>query len=258
MTISILDEFSKIDFSEYPDFHEYNTPLERGLWVLWVAKDKLEIKSLTADLIALIIVEILEVSITANSIKQSFNKAKNKIHTYPGDKNVNYGIMKVGKEYLLSKNKNSIELCYFEPEKPYTSKNILSKDILGSLKGELSIIDPYCGKRTLDILKCSDEKKKIRLITKINNLNKNKKDSFIREFRDFKIEYPHIEIRDYSKGDIHDRYIISDDSIVFLGHSIKNLGNTKESFANIVNNNDVHKLLIKNFNDRWSNSSSIV
>ena len=107
----------------------------------------------------------------------------------------------------------------------------------------------------MDILK--DLKNlKVQFLTRIDNLKSNKKSRFLRDLKDLKSENPNIEFRDYPNTDIHDRYIISTESLVILGHSIKDLGK-KESFAIIFDKNKneiIFQALIENFNRRWKQS----
>lgn len=256
---NIVQKFEKTDTSGYPDFYSYQKPLERGLWILWVAKDNLGAKKLTAEEIALIIKDVKEVSSKAISFTNSFNKAKDKIHIYQDSDEVRYEIMKAGKDHLISlKKEEYINLFYFEPEKRYTSKRVLSKDILLGLKGNIKILDPYCGERTLDVLK--DQKHpNIKLLTKIDNLRGSNKSRFLRELQDFKSENPNMEFRDYPHTDIHDRYLISSNNLVILGHSIKDLGG-KESFAIVLDrttNKNIFEAMIENFNRRWKQSTAL-
>jgi len=166
--------------------------------------------------------------------------------------------MKPGKDYLIPQ-EGSIEVFYFEPGKRYTSKRLLSKKILDSLKGELKIVDPYCGERTLDVLK-DVKNRAIKFLTKVGNLREKERNQFLRELRDFKSENPNkIKFGNYSHTDIHDRYIISSESLVILGHSIKDLG-AKESFAIILNkdtNRNIFDALLENFNRRWKQSTPL-
>jgi hypothetical protein len=165
--------------------------------------------------------------------------------------------MKPGKDHLISHIKEgSIEVFYFESDKRYTSKRILSKNILHNLKGELRIVDPYCGERTLDILG-NVKNRVVKFITRVENLREKDKKRFLREIKDFKSEHSEIEFKNYPHKDIHDRYIISSELLVILGHSIKDLG-AKESFAIILNkdtNKNIVEALIENFNRRWKQSS---
>jgi len=260
MDKDITDEFNKVDTSDFPDFDNYKTVLERGLWVLWVAKEKLGIKVLSAKQIASIVRDVKEVSVTERSIANAFGKAGNKIHVYKRKYDTSlFQIMKSGKDFLRSKlSEEQVEIFYFEPGNCYSSKRILSNDLLGKIEGDLGIVDPYCGTRTLDVLK-GVEGKKIRIITQLNKLRALQKSSFLRELADFKTEYNHVEFRDYPLNDIHDRYVVSSDSLVILGHSIKDLG-SKETFAIVLNEKtakDIVGELKNNFNERWNNSVPI-
>jgi hypothetical protein len=251
--------FAEVDTSDFPDFYSYEKPLERGLWILWVAKEKLGIKRLTTEEIASVIRDVKEVGIEARSITNSFNKSGNKIHTYHEGGQVYFEIMKLGKDHLISQVKEvSIQVVYFEPGKPYTSKRLLSKNILGSLKGELRIVDPYCSERTLDILR-NIKNEHVKFVTRMDNLREKEKERFLRELQDFESEKPNVEFRNYPSADIHDRYIISSDSLVVLGHSIKDLG-CKESFAITLNkdmNKNIVEAVIESFDRRWKRSSAL-
>lgn len=254
----LLKKFTNVDTSNYPDFDNFSKPLGQGLWVLWVAKEELKIKRLSSDQIALIIVNVKETSIGTKSLVTSFNRAGKKIHRYKENNEIYYEIMKVGKEYLLSLVKtNKISTIYFEPDKRYTSKRLLLRTILNNLKGELRIVDPYCGMRTLDIL--SNIKNKVLFLTRLDNLRTKDKNSFLRDLKDFNPEHRNTEIRNYQYNDIHDRYIISSKSLIILGHSIKDLGN-KESFAIVLykhTSRNIFEALIENFNRRWKKASTI-
>ena len=255
----ISKRFAEVDTSDFPDFYSYEKPLERGLWILWVAKEKLRIKRLTTEEIASVIRDVKEVSIEAKSITNSFNKSRNKIHTYHEGGQVYFEIMRPGKDYLISQTKEgSTHVVYFEPDKQYTSKRLLSKNIFDSLKGELRIVDPYCSERTLDILK-DIKNEHVKFLTRVDNLREKEKGRFSREIQDFKLEKPNVKFRNYPNTDIHDRYIISSDSLVVLGHSIKDLG-SKESFAITLNkdmNKNIVEAVIESFDRRWKRSSTL-
>lgn len=253
----LLKQFKEVDTSDIPDFYSYNKPFERSLWVLWVTKEKLGIKRLLAKEITSIVRDVKEISIDERTITNSLNRAGGKIHIYQEDGKVYYEIMKLGKDHLISQIKGgSIEVLYFEPDKNYTSKRVLSKNILDNLSDELRIVDPYCGERTLDVLS-NIKKRELKFLTRVENLRERERERFLREVKDFKIEHPKIEFRNYSYTDIHDRYIISSEQMVILGHSIKDLG-TKESFAIILNNGsnkNIVDALVENFNRRWKESA---
>jgi len=158
-TPGLTKKFSRLNTAVFPDFYSYNTSLERGLWVLLVAKDKLKIRKLTAEEVAIIIRDVKEISIDARSITNAFNRAGNKVHIH--EKKF-FEIMNPGRELLYSQiSKGAVEILYFEAGKRYSSKRCMSQEFLEGLKGDLKIVDPYPGGRTLDIL--SKVKNKINL-----------------------------------------------------------------------------------------------
>lgn len=256
---TLVEMFKDLNTSDFPDFYSFKKPLERGLWVLLVSKDKLERKKLTAEQIASVIRDVKEISIDATSITKSFNRAGDKIHTYQEGEETSYEIMRPGKDHIISQVKEgTLKVFYFEPGKPHTSRRQLAKNVLANLKGTLRVVDPYCGERTLDIF--SDVKNRtIKFLTRIENLRDRDRSRFLRALQDFKTENPNIEFRNYPNTDIHDRYIISSELLAILGHSIKNLGG-KESFAIVFNKNsskDIVEALIENFNRRWKKSKQL-
>jgi len=260
MELSIQEQFSTIDTSDLPRFDDCCTILEQALWVLWVAKEKLQRKMLSAEQIASVLRDVQEISINVTSITQALKRAGDKIHTYQRGGEVFYEIMKPGKERLKSlRTEGELEVFYFEPEERYSSKRLLATSILNMLTGEIRIVDPYFGERTLDVI--TDVKgRPIKFLTKLGNIaNVNAKNRLLRELGDFKTENADIEFRDYPHKDLHDRYIISPTSLVLLGHSMKNLG-AKESFAIVLNkasSKNVYEALSENFDRRWKQSNTL-
>jgi len=249
----LLTKFKKANASTLPSFDLYKNPLERGLWILWVAKDKLKTNQLSADQIVLILREVKEVSVKKRSIINAFNRVPDKVHRH---NKILYEIMKPGKDHLRAQAGNGpIAVFQFEPGKPYSSKNLVLADILGDLKGELKIVDPYCGSQTLEVM--SKIKNKIKFMTRIDNLKPKDKNTFLSALKDFKTEYKHAEFGNYACSDIHDRYIITTDALIILGYSIKNLGD-KESFAIMLDshaNKNIYDALCDVFNRRWKSST---
>lgn len=152
--------------------------MDRSLWILCILKDFGDINQLSATQISRILREGLEINLPAKSIVKSLNRAGDRIFVNNIDGINFYEIMGSGREYIISKEKTTItSLYYFEPEKKYTSKRILSNNILLNLKGELKIVDPYIGTRTLDIL--SNVKNNIKFLTRLNLLSTSQQLSLI-------------------------------------------------------------------------------
>lgn len=259
LEVDLAEEFRNVDTEDFPDFYVYKKPLEMGLWILWVAKEKLGVKRLTAEQLALIIRGVKEISIEAKSITNSFNRAEGKVHTHHEGGNVYFEIMKPGKDHLMeSIREGPIEIFMFEPGKRYSSKKILAENILVNFQGQLRILDPYCGERTLGILH-KIKNSNVKFLTRIENLQDKDRKRLLLELKDFKLENPNIEIRNYPNTDIHDRYIITSEQLAILGHSIKDLGG-KESFAIILSkdtNKNIFEALMENFNRKWKQSTSL-
>ena len=257
----LVDGFKRLDTSDLPDFYGLTSPLDMALWVLLVAKDKLGIEQLAADDIADVLVQAKERSTTPQAIANAFNRASGKkIHIITGGPKAYYQIMKEGRDHLIRGSEEaSLLLHYFEPGKPYQNKSILREKVLPLLGGPLKIVDPYCGIRTLDLV-VNANTEKVQLLTQLSSLNnKKKEEEFVREFAEFKIEHPEVEIRNWTKSELHDRYILSENSLVILGQSIKDLG-TKESFAVVFARQHFGNIfddILSAFNRRWQGAEPI-
>ena len=254
----LIEKFKSLKDLNIPDFSQFDKPLERGLWILFISKEYCSKKKLTCEQISQIILEVMEESVNSKAIKNAFNRTKGKLHIYKEEGNVYFEIMKPGKTYILSRGKGSIDLFYFKPKNKYSSKRVLSKDVFGKISGDFLMVDPYLSERTLDLLS-NISCKSGKILTSLSKLKESRKKVLLREYEDFKNEFPHMEIRDYSPSELHDRYIISCGFFIILGYSIKDLGN-KESFAILLDRkfcSDLPESLIATFNRRWKQSKSI-
>ena len=257
--MSILNFFRNKDVPDFPNFTNYKKPLEMGLWVLWVAKDDLGVRKLSSDEVSSVIIEILETSVDSLSITRAFSRAGKKIHPHKENNIVKYEIMREGKDHLKRvANLDLDNIIYFEPGKKYTSKRQLINTVLTELVGDLKIVDPYCSERTIDVLsniKCNN----IKIITKTAYLSSSQRDNLKRTLKDYYDEGNNLEIREYPNDDLHDRYIISEQNLILLGHSIKDLG-AKESFALVLSkeySKNICESLLELFNRRWKSSQPL-
>jgi len=147
----------------------------------------------------------------------------------------------------------SVSVFKIESGTPRQARRKLG-EILKSLQGTLLICDPFYGISTLDSLDFIPKKCGVRFLTQKTNESARKIDGAL---RDFNKERPSIEFRIAPiTTKIHDRYIITGDEILILGHGLKDIGN-KESFIIRLNKvlvpdliNDTRKL----FNREWSNA----
>jgi len=258
----VVTRFADADTSDLPDFHELQSLLDQGLWVLYVAKEKLGVKRVALNDIVRIMRECKEVNAKPYSVLKAFARHEEMIHSTKDESEMLFEIMRPGKDRLTSlptslKKGGEVEIYHFEPGKKYSSKRILSQDVFKSLDGDLKIVDPYCDIRTLDFLR--DARQDVNFLTRIANISEPQKSRFLRELADFRGEHPQIEFRSYPNNDLHDRYVISASYLVILGHSIKDIGG-KESFAILLSKDlsqNVSEALTEAFERRWKQSIQI-
>lgn len=254
-----IKKFREADTSGIVDFNVCEKPLDMALRVLCIAKDKIRQRKLTAERIAVTILDVEEISITKNSITNALKRAQDKIHRYYENGDTYYEIMKPGKEYLLSLQKSDlVNAFYFEPDSRYTAKRLIKNQVFKNLTGSLKFVDPYCGERTLDLLENLNDIP-IKFLTRLDFLRDRDRNRFIREVSDFKVENNNVEFRNYPDADLHDRYVISEEQVILIGHSIKDLG-SKESFAVALGREyyrEIYEALNSNFIKRWDISRII-
>jgi hypothetical protein len=129
--------------------------------------------------------------------------------------------------------------------------------VLGALKGTVRVCDPYYGVRSLDGLELVPTKVKVRFLTARTNESATK---WAGALKDFKKERPNVELRLAARPqDLHDRYVLSDDKILIIGHGLKDIGG-KESFVIVLPRTLASDLLgdvQRSFDQKWANATSI-
>ena len=230
-----------------------------ALWVLLACKDGGLQRKLTAQQIVDVIVQTQEASIDAQSITNSLKRAGTRIHRHREGNETTYEIMRPGREHVRSLGgANSVYALYFEPGKRYSAKRLFVREVMNELRGEVKVVDAYCGTRTLDIL-ASLTVTSMSLLTRLENLPPHERGALTREIADFKTEHKNAAFRDYPSRDIHDRYILTDNKVILLGHSMKDLG-AKESFCVVLNpgdSGDLCELVRSSFSAKWALSQVI-
>ena len=229
--------------------------LLKSLWILHICKKNTLAEALSPTGISHIAYKILEEDIHKNSISKALSRAGKKIKRH-GDGLVE--IMGPGKkelEKLRSLGQNKIILI--TGERPWTDKNREFVNFIKLLKGEIFILDPYYGIETLQILSNFENSKKVYFLT--SRMGGGENPALVtKEMARFKKEFKNIEMSAYPKfGELHDRYIISDNFFVIVGHGLKDIGN-KECFLIAIPAEDVKELtttLKINFKKRWENST---
>jgi hypothetical protein len=117
-------------------------------------------------------------------------------------------------------------LCV-EAGRPHTAHGSLA-ELLKNISGSVRICDPYYGTRTLSRLAELGGCDEVRFLTQTPD---GKEKAFIDALvADFCKEHPQVAFRKASTPGIHDRYILSPDSLMILGHGLKDIGG-KQSFV---------------------------
>jgi hypothetical protein len=176
----------------------------------------------------------------------------------------------MSKEYLwtfriMTKGKREIEnllgsglmkVVRIEGGQPRTARRQLS-DMLAELKGTVRICDPYYGVRTLESLDHLPNGCGVRFLTAKTSESAQKIQG---TFRDFTKERPNTEFRIAANpSDLHDRYVLTDDSLLILGHGLKDIGG-KESFMIRLGQDlapDLLHDLTTSFDARWQRASAL-
>ncbi len=151
---------------------------------------------------------------------------------------------------------NENMILFVSGKQPWTDRNEKFVDFINKLHGEILILDPYYGIDTLQILSKFPKDKKIRFLTA--QLGKDENENIIKkDLVRFKKEFTKISMAIYPKFfELHDRYILSDDFFIVVGHGFKDFGN-KECFFIGLPTKEIKELtkdLRILFEERWKNS----
>jgi hypothetical protein len=232
------------------------SPLEKGLIVLTLAQDKLGQEYLSASEIVTIL-EMLGITVNKTGLINSFNATVNKKIIIDKERGyTKYKAMIIGKEYIKDWFlPNGPNILYVEGGKPFSTRKKL-EEIFQGLKGDICICDTYLGERSFDIISSLPKGSKIKFLT--SNLS-DKPEKIRGVQKDFQKEFPKSEFRLYLKKDIHDRYIVTANNLLIIGHGIKDIGN-KESFIILIDSSigqDTIDTVITNFDDKWKSSQML-
>ncbi len=252
----IVGHLKKFDLSKYSDVSTLG-PLENALWCLLVVKDNTMVKKLTAKAISYILLNTIEIHIDEKSIIRAFSRAGNKIKSDKINSKIFYEIMSPGKEYLANISiDNNTKIYFVNGDNAWSSTNKNLPALIKKLNEEIMIVDPFYGLGTLTNLDKISENKKIRFLTSKLGNDENE-DKFKKEFLKFKNEFKNIQIKKYDKFyELHDRYIVSDNGLIIIGHGIKDLG-SKESFIIALFDEEIKSLiptLKESFENKWKKS----
>lgn len=148
---------------------------------------------------------------------------------------------------------------YISGKKGWTDRNNKFAEFLKKLKGEIIIVDSYYGLGSFHVLDNFPEDKRVRFLTAQIGREENQ-DKINKELQRFRREFPKIELKKYNNfWELHDRYILSEDMLIWIGHGIKDFGD-KECFLIGISSKrvlEIVKNLRSEFEERWKKSNNL-
>jgi hypothetical protein len=257
MSVSLLDTFRALDDGTKETLADIMSPRLLAFATLKIAKEKYGTDRLSAEHITACL-EAAGVAVRRVSVSRALASAHGYVAPAANDEGETvYSLMTKGHrqiEPVLGGNRTAV--MRIDQGQPRTARLKLS-EILGTLSGMVRICDPYYGIRTLDALDLLQKSVHVRFLTQKTNEAERKLHGAL---RDFKTERPNVEFRVAPNAvGLHDRYIVTTDLLLILGHGLKDIGG-KESFIVRLDKGmipDLLKEVSASFDNKWNRSTQI-
>lgn len=166
---------------------------------------------------------------------------------------------KIDNELILPSSESNV--LFLTGKNAWTDSNKSLTGIIKLLDGDLCIVDPFYGNGTFFLLEKFGKDRKIRFLSgQLGSEERENISDFQINLKRFKKEFKNIQMKIFDKFyELHDRYIIAQNSLVVVGHGIKDFAN-KESFVIFLPRKIVLNFLpnLKRiFEERWKKSKDI-
>jgi hypothetical protein len=259
MESKVIKEFAVIDKKLVSRLHSIDGTKLLAYAVLFLAKTELEMKYLSASEICHCLDEV-DIDVKQISVTRSLTRTTGEVKTEKRENGTSYyKLMKKGSdqvEGIFSSDDGDVSILMVEEGKPRSGRKLLT-ELLSELNGIVRIFDPYFGARTMDTLEVIPGSCDVRFLSK-NITEEGRK--FRQALKEFQNEYKHIDLKKALKSEpAHDRYIITEDRLMLLGHGIKDIG-SKESFIVILDKSyadDMIVALTATFDKRWKAAAPV-
>lgn len=236
---------------------EIDGPMRLGLCALIIAADRCGQVLLSIDEIA----EALDaagIHADREKLLRGFARAGKRLSRKEIDGVTKYKATITARRELGSYvSEGPIQLVYVKTGTPRTARKQLG-GILEGLSGVVRILDPYYGKRTLDVLELIPDSCEVRFLTAKTTENEAR---LRRAISDFRKEHRATYMRIYPRPrNIHDRYIIDDRELLIIGHGLKDIGG-RESFIIRIDESiagGIVREIRESFDAKWEESSPIL
>lgn len=145
---------------------------------------------------------------------------------------------------------------FVQAGKPRTA-HLLLKDVFTKLSGHIRICDPYYGKGSLLRLDLLTHCGPIQFLTR--EPGGGETTTLPQEIREYQKQYS-VRFRLLQGKDLHDRYLLTSDELILLGHGLKDIGG-RESFLVRLSESmcsDLIEQVRQSFDDKWSNAEPLL
>jgi len=257
MGTSLLQVFRDLDRDTKEKLADLSSPQLLSFAALSIAQDKGAADRLSTEHIVACL-EAAGIAIAKKSVYRALARSGNKVSTTTGlEGEILYRLMIKGeREISTHLGGGGLSVIRFEGGKPRTGRMRLG-EVLSSLKGLIRICDPYYGLRTLDSLDLVPNSCTVRFLTAKTNESARQ---IAGALKDFKRERPNVEFRIADDpAQLHDRYVLSVDKIILVGHGLKDIGG-KESFLVQIDAHLAKGIIsrtVSDFDSRWSSGNTI-
>jgi len=248
---SLLESFRSLDAALKDSLADIDSPLLLSFATLDIAENQAGSTTLTAEHITACL-EAAGVAVAKTSVSRALARADNRVSSKKGiDGETHYKLMTKGKREIANLVGGELmSVVRIESGQPRTGRRRLGEE-LASLKGMIRICDPYYGVRTLDSLDHIRESAKVRFLTaRTSEAGRRLRGAL----RDYKRERSKTEFRVAAvPSELHDRYVLTNDRILILGHGLKDIGG-KESFMIRLDRTlvpDLAKEMRVSFDGKW-------
>lgn len=258
MSMSLLESFENLDQRTKDVLADTDKTKDLALLALYLASRRFDTASMSAEHIVACL-ELAGVGATKKSVGRALATAKMLItRNINEDGDVIYRLMTRGAreaEVLLNE-QGGLSVLRIESGQPRQARLRLG-EVLQSIVGVVRVCDPFYGVGTLDSLDLIPKSCDVRFLSQKTSEPARKISGAL---RDFYKERSKVELRKCNSSvRLHDRYIVTKDSLLLLGHGIKDIGN-KESFIVCIDKDlapDLIDEVIASFDQNWSNASKI-
>lgn len=232
------------------------SPLRLSMAALKLAQDLFSFEALSAEEVKAGL-GTAGVAVGVETVRNAFARAGRRVARLPLAGGTKYRLMSAGAlEIADLVTEGNLAVLHVEGDRPRTDKRMLG-DVLSQLSGDVRVCDPYYGARSLDVLEMIPADCTVRFVTTQTPEDPAKLQRLI---ADFLRERPGTQIRLYrNKNELHDRYILTTDRLLVLGHGLKDVG-TRQSFIFIVRRELAPDLLAnlgESFEERWARASPV-